>query len=195
MTKKKNGATWDRYREAVAMVWETQNMRDYCIKKTDFLVELSDGSLYAVDKESIETSFCFGYGYCGISTEEDSDRAGRMVDKVKNDGGAYFIEKNMKGIEDTIRYAEDNAYDMFLFRAYTGQPDGCPITSYEMVRKGANGRPHYSGMLDYRQASDEDRQKIIAGLRMEAEAFKKRLDTYLKRYGTSKLHSWSYLSD
>lgn len=32
----------------------------------------------------------------------------------------------------------------------------------------------------------------LAGLARVRKAFRKRLDTYLKRYGTKKLHTWSY---
>lgn len=43
--------------------------------------------------------------------------------------------------------------------------------------------------------SDVDRKAYIEALKIEREAFKKRVNTYLKRYGTSKVHSWSYWQD
>jgi hypothetical protein len=42
---------------------------------------------------------------------------------------------------------------------------------------------------------DEDRLAILEGLKREREKFDKRLQTYLKRYGTSKIRTWTYWAD
>jgi hypothetical protein len=36
---------------------------------------------------------------------------------------------------------------------------------------------------------------IISGLEEVRKAFTKRIDTYLKKYGTSKVNAWSYICD
>lgn len=43
--------------------------------------------------------------------------------------------------------------------------------------------------------SEEDKAIVIEALTAEREKFSKRLDTYLKRYGTNKLHTWTYWRD
>jgi hypothetical protein len=43
--------------------------------------------------------------------------------------------------------------------------------------------------------TEEDVQKIKVALEEEKEKFKKRLVTYLKKYGTSKLKVWTYWRD
>jgi hypothetical protein len=43
--------------------------------------------------------------------------------------------------------------------------------------------------------NDEDIEKIKEALEEEKTKFKKRLETYLKKYGTSKLKVWSYWRD
>jgi hypothetical protein len=43
--------------------------------------------------------------------------------------------------------------------------------------------------------SDNEIKQAIAILKEERAKFEKRLHTYLKRYGTSKLHTWTYWAD
>ena len=46
-----------------------------------------------------------------------------------------------------------------------------------------------------REATKEDLLLIIEVYKQQIENFKKRLNTYLKRYGLSKLRTWTYLVD
>jgi len=41
----------------------------------------------------------------------------------------------------------------------------------------------------------DERKAIIKGLRWGRAQFEKRLNTYLKRYGVSKIHTWTYWAD
>jgi hypothetical protein len=43
--------------------------------------------------------------------------------------------------------------------------------------------------------TDDEKALILRGLKWGREMFEKRLDAYLKRYGTSKLHTWTYWAD
>ena len=47
----------------------------------------------------------------------------------------------------------------------------------------------------YTLCTDEEKQTILKGLKFGRDMFKKRLESYLKRYGTSKLHTWTYWAD
>ena len=46
-----------------------------------------------------------------------------------------------------------------------------------------------------KEANKEDLFLIIEVYKQQIENFKKRLNTYLKRYGLSKLTTWTYLID
>ena len=46
-----------------------------------------------------------------------------------------------------------------------------------------------------REATKEDLLLIIEVYKQQIQNFKKRLNTYLKRYGLSKLTTWTYLVD
>ena len=43
--------------------------------------------------------------------------------------------------------------------------------------------------------TDEEKQLILEGLKFGRKCFETRLDAYLKRYGISKLHTWTYWAD
>ena len=54
--------------------------------------------------------------------------------------------------------------------------------------------PRYKEFING-ELSKSDIQKILNILAEELQKFAKRLNTYLKRYGLSKVHSWSYWRD
>lgn len=195
MREKKEGGLWDQYRLALSRVWKDGGkkggMFDYCLKKTDFLVELEDGSILPIDKERIETSFCFGYGYCGRSTEEEEMRASDMAERVEKDGGVYFMKENLKGINNRIKDLEGHL-KLFIIDAYWDQPENPRLSSYMVLWHDID---RYESTPGFREAGNSDRERILAGLKKERDSFTKRLETYLKRYGTSKLRTWTYLSD
>ena len=45
------------------------------------------------------------------------------------------------------------------------------------------------------KATEEDFQKCYTAQKQEYEKFEKRLKSYLKRYGTEKLKTWTYWAD
>ena len=45
------------------------------------------------------------------------------------------------------------------------------------------------------ECTDEEKKLILKGLKFARKCFEARLDTYLKRYGVSKLHTWTYWAD
>ena len=47
----------------------------------------------------------------------------------------------------------------------------------------------------YTLCTDEEKKQILKGLKFGRQCFEKRLDAYLKRYGTKKLHTWTYWAD
>ena len=47
----------------------------------------------------------------------------------------------------------------------------------------------------YRDITPEEKKTLLKMVEAATERFRKRLNVYLKRYGLSKINSWSYLSD
>lgn len=174
----------------VSEYWKDPKMVKYCMKSTAYIVELSDGDIYTIDKPSIETHFCFGYGYSGVSTEEDYKNANDAMHYADTHED-YFISENMKQIDGYIDSLKDESLRIYKYIHYCGECDKrykdiCFIRYYESPA---------SNLKDCKEITSDERQALIAGYEEVKKQFRKRLDTYLKKYGLSKLHTWTYLSD
>ena len=130
-------------------------------------------------KPKIETKFCFRDEgpehdfYKELKAEDDS---------MKN----YFIGENL----DQIRLPEE--YDRLFLR-----PTGY-LRHVEAVTTERSEDSWYFPFRKedgYREATPEEMKAYAEILKEQKELFRKRLDTYLKRYGTRKLHTWSYWAD
>ena len=160
-----------------------------------------DNNFLCFRKPDIETSFCFGYGQNGISTEEGYERASKQEHNMNTNQQAFInanLEALNKSIEDietfisqwldkeekffSARYNKificKNSYNHLAYLAWSWDYDN--IRDKEMI---------------IREATKEDLLLIIEVYKQQIENFKKRLNTYLKRYGLSKINTWTYLVD
>lgn len=175
--------------EELNKVWkESDKMIDYCFKKADCIVELDDGDILTIDKPSIETHFCFGYGYCGVSTQEEINRAYTAEEKARANGD-YFKRQNLRVIDEWIKELKDSNVRIYKFISYYGLTEKDHLKSVRVFNYWENVP---NGAVEI---SENERKAILAGYEEVRARFNKRLDTYLKRYGTSKLKTWTYLID
>lgn len=172
-------------------VWKGDSkMVDFCLKEAAYIVELENGDIVVIEKPRIETRFCFGYSDSRYDTE-DYDRANDMAEHAKR-SQEYFLEQNLDGINKTIGQMEGTIPSSFEWRLrvpYTGQPEGSKLKSlgaYYWSDEHAKQFPEISGA---------DLQRVIDGYKIVKADFEKRLNTYLKRYGMSKVKTWSYWQD
>lgn len=157
---------------------------DFTISHTDSLFVIDDNHYYRIEKPKIQTDFCFGYGNYLWSTEEQEMIASEQAHRARTDS-EYFIRENLRVFEK-LTNAVNNAEWFSL-----GSDGECNIISshhalFEVT--AAQGRL-------YRRVTDEDKTSILALIADARERFAKRLQTYLKRYGLSKLKVWTYLVD
>lgn len=182
------------YKKDMTNYWKTRRgdtdtkMVDYCTKKAAYIVELPNDNYYVIDKPSIEKDFCFGYGYCGVSTEEDYQGAAGMAAHART-SEQYFIDQNMKQLTEIMEDLKDDRYKILKRRHYLGQQEDCKLIGLDWV--------HW---YDAPETSDneltpEEIQAILAGYEEVKKQFAKRLNSYLKRYGLTKVNSWAYLVD
>lgn len=162
-----------------------KRMNDYIIKSTSEVIKTSQGVLISFDKPTIETRFCFGHGYCGISTEEDTKRAFDNAENARTNE-QYFLQENLKGINQKIE-AVKNAEKVYVINYNHRKNCGYYKTDEEFR--------HWNDTPEGIEATKEDVELIVKTLENEKAKFEKRLNTYLKRYGLSKIHSWTYLVD
>lgn len=185
----------EKYKICLKDAWKSENMQDWCFKNTENIVELSNGKIIIIEKPKIKTDFCFGYGMYLNYEEEDFDRANDMV-KVAETNKEYFKRENLKEIEDWIKDLKQAEY-VATFRKYSSQSKDNKLSNYSTYKndwyleEAKNDRR----LVDFEIISKEDIEKIIQAYEEVKQAFIKRLDTYLKKYGLSKINAWSYLVD
>lgn len=165
-------------------VFKDEKFCERISKKTSNMVELHNGMIYVFDTPKIKTSFCFGWDYTGNDGDSTYNEANRAVSKTLTDGGKIFMQQNLRDIEDTLSFLKNKKDNIFLMRKYVVKE--CNICEMQCASSCCVGN------TEAVKATDEDVKKLIAMFEEEREKFTKRLNTYLKRYGTSKLRSWSY---
>lgn len=190
----------DELRTEYTKVWNgRQKMIDWCVNKTDVVVKIRDKYLFTVDKPSIETDFCFGHGMYGISTDEEERGAFRMAEYARTNE-AYFIEENMKQITGRINALNDSRYIALIRGHYITKSNIVDIEYFrdyygtEGQLNGVIAQYHEKGDIAFLM-EDSDKAIIMQAYEEAKQHFEKRLKTYLKRYGLSKVHSWTYLVD
>lgn len=178
-----------------AVVTESFNnsvgMRKHFEKEISRVVEISKGYLIAIDKPHIEKDFCFGYSLSRYDTES-YDEANDMAHKAKTDTD-YFMQENIKQITDVIKAL--NKYNLFVRTHYIGAPEDTKIKCIEFVDDYSLYTMSEKERAKLKKLSEEDKQLIIEAYNEELKDFEKRLASYLKRYGMSKVNTWSYWQD
>lgn len=176
-------------KEEFAKIWENdKGMQNYYLKNTSNCVLTSFGGLVTFDKPKIETRFCFGYSDCGQGqTYNDAQK------ESENFGEEQFLKENladMKHALDLFEGKKETNYrgkkELYFTKKYMESEIYriCFLVEYDAEKD--------SGL---RKATDEDFQKCYAVQKEEYEKFEKRLKSYLKRYGTKKLTTWTYWMD
>lgn len=197
--KQKNNdlALMDEYLNEWRKIWKNDTrMMEYGRKKTSAIRKLSNGGLLNWEKPSIETSFCFGYRGC------DSSDANKMARHAKSNE-TYFINENLRNYDNIIKKIESllNGEDyssskLYIYREKYNKIDNLNLWSYIILPLcdyiNAKERNTY---LDLHEANVDDIKTILQTEKSERTKFEKRLHTYLKKYGLSKVRSWSYWAD
>ena len=188
-----------KYMEIICTeVWPgSPRMQEFASDEFYYAVELANGDIHVIDKPRIHKDFCFGYGMNGCCDEEDMDRAGDAAEHART-SEAYFIKENLRDINERIDRLTDPRLEGYKFCNYSGQPSGSKLKTYRMVNpwdNPSNDPFRWSRMTDVEKMTTEEIKAIVAGYQAVKEKFIKRLNTYLKRYGLTKVNSWTYLRD
>lgn len=203
-TKVNDKALLEEYMQEWTKVWQDQSMLDYERKRFSGAVRLKNGGILYFGKPTIESSFCFhdeGPQY-EFYRHMMADKETRLRD--------YFLHENLDDMDEEIRALECNCHfpegeyhshyyckTWYLERCrYTGET--APLRLWQAKAWSDYDVEHETWRYEpgtYEKMCDEDRLAILEGLMREREKFEKRLQTYLKRYGTSKIRTWTYWAD
>ena len=176
------------------------NAKSFDARYYEYLLKFGDCFL-GFKKPSIQTRFCFGYGLNGISTQEDYEGA-RSQERNMETNQQTFINANLEDLNKSIKDLQDFIDNFF------DNKNTCFSSRYNKIFICKNSYNHLAYLAwswDYdnirnkddiiKEATKEDLLLIIEVYKQQIENFKKRLNTYLKRYGLSKLTTWTYLVD
>ena len=185
MTKQEEAELKAEYMELIAAN-EGESWRKFYESRIGVLVRLSDGRIVNISKPSIETSFCFGEsGY-------DADDALRMADYARR-SEEHFRSENLKKYKTMIDILARNSHnygireDVWVGNSYRDKPGIAYVEVGDAWDRWKNE--------PIPTVSEEDRERLLEGYRKAYAAFEKRINAYLKRYGLSKVRSWTYWRD
>ena len=182
---KTNEELLQMYAAEIYKVFGAQDMVDYCVKKVPSIIEMPEGGLFVFEKPKIKTHFCFGE-----DGGESYNQACNMAYNVARTE-RYFMNANLRDIDAKIadlkgRYAGGGEYIRAKYKVYDKSD---LIWGYLIAPRSwrEQVRDYLSDPL-----TDADTKALIALFKSERAKFEKRLKAYWKRYGASKLKTWTY---
>lgn len=196
MTKAMVNEAVEETKEEYKKVWGSDvHMYDYCCGELSNALKLENGFLYEFRKPRIKKDFCFGAGQNGVTTEEDWSRANNMV-TVANSNSDYFVRENMRDSFGSFSRLFEDMKNGWSLYAKDSRYSSC---NEELKLANICSEKHLVHRDEDRNSfyklTDKDIENLKAILKEEQDKFAKRLNTYLKRYGLSKVNAWSYISD
>lgn len=153
----------------------------YYDKHAGHFAKLSNGGIFVIERPRICTDFCFGEsGY-------DYDDAHSAAQHARTDP-EYFKAENLRNFSEWIEVLECGTWRGGPARVFSS------LTGKNFIWLEIR-RPNQERYSTGTPITDEDRITLLHAYRAAHAALEKRLDTYLKRYGLSKLHVWTYWRD
>ncbi len=189
-------------------VWGNDSrMINYCVNKTAQIAILPNDDIIAIEKQHIKKNFCFGEnGY-------DYDEAAACAQRARTSAD-YFKRENMQGYVRQIEELNnvlnhDDRYWLLFGISYHHQSEDCRLRNMQFAKDweiidacGGSARlDELPGKeITYRQqrcriATDEEIRIVLNAVQLAAKEHEKKVDAYLKRYGTSKVNAWTYWSE
>ena len=169
-----------------------KKMVEYVGKNTARVVLLSNGNLVGISKPSINTEFCFGYSDLGQGRTQEQAEA---MEEYASREASYFIEENIKKFSWWYNTLLDSPQEIYLRNKYWKSPSDSKLKEIEKYDWWHYANASESTKAELQKVSKEDLQELINAYAEEIKNFEKRLRAYLKRYGTSKLKTWTYWQD
>lgn len=175
---------------------------------------LPNGDVLPIEKQGINKRFCFGES--GYDFEEAAQQA-----QYARTSEVYFKRENMKKYQqiiDRLKAKENTSDYSFTYLAFaplkcysseeTAKRESRIMTTrwYELtdIVKSCGGSCYTWDLPGkeltirgekVRIATKEEKEAVLEAYEEAAKTHEKKVDAYLKRYGTSKVHAWTYWRD
>lgn len=188
-----------KYETCLRDAWKTrkgtvdEHMVKFCLGDTAVVVPLSNGRITTIDKPRIEKDFCFGWSSCGQGSTYDE--CNEEISAARDNLAEYFKSENLRAFDnrykDYINADRDGEADQLNTKGhYISQSEDNPLVNLNFNNREWPGLDKGSEPV-----TAEDLHNFVAAIGFVREEFAKRVDTYLKKYGTKKLRTWTYWVD
>ena len=185
-----------KYNKALKEVWNgDEKMVKHCMNQIAYLVPICNGNyIICINKVKLNKDFYFGYSDIGqgLSFEENNKR----MDEFKESIEQNFKEKNLENIDSTIKLFEE---------IICGHSSIKPMHYVQYYNCPKNSILHDFGFDDPWRGKTfggkgfdlelSDLKLLLEGYKMLRTYTIKKIDGYLKRYGTNKIYVSSYWID
>lgn len=193
---KKDEDLWEEYKCKILKAENgSKEWLDYWLKKTSALMMTDCGIILTFEKKKIKVDFCW--------SDEGSDyEEYKRLHSNEEAMREYFVRANLKWYDEKIEElsSRKNSWGnpliavLYERSTYTygkcGWAETMRMTSdYDFKYEQKDSR------VSVYQMTENDCAKALSVLRDERAKFEKRLHAYLKRYGISKLNTWTYLAE
>lgn len=219
-TKKEGNANMKNFkvdkellRNEYRKVWgKSERMVDYCTNQAAAMTTLPTGEIVIIEKQKVETDFCFGEsGYDYEDAQGMAHHARTSEDYLKAKNMEKFNEwvhdleaVNINGMTDDLP-----TYILAIGTKYSRCEENTNIVALNWIRltdfldamggsyrlEDMPGTKFTHWNVDYRVATKEEIDTILDLYKYAREKHEKKVDGYIKRYGTTKVNAWTYWRD
>ena len=178
----------NQYIQEMAKCWgEDEKMMIHFEKEISAVISLEDGKLIAIKKQKIKTEFCFSYSNSEVSEKEARAQAN---DAAKNQ--SYFIATNTKYLTSIINLIEEDK-KLYLLQLVVR---GVPVNIYKPLFLDLSQLRYQEQNGDIIViATDTDKKQIETFYKSELRKKTNKLEGYIKRFGLTKVRTWTYWSE
>ena len=185
-----------KWEKGITAVWgEGSSMIPWEMKQITYIVPICGGKyMIELTKPQIITDFYFGYSDMGQGPSYDENN--KNMNTVRFMIEDYFKEQNLGDIDRMIKHLQEIISGKSSLKAhhyvhYYHSPEDTPIHGLNLWDPW-----HGSGVSTESWELDiNDVKLILEAYKLQREKFEKRLNTYLKKYGTKNLRVSSYWID
>lgn len=176
-------------------IWgKDTRMVEWCIKNHSTNIRLSNGMIICFDKPTIQTDFWVGYGH---DAGREYEEANKLQNNIYKNMEEYFINKNMTGFNSQLEQCQDSDYNIYIAKQYDSKEENNFVNFYLIKYEcGYDFERLQRFAKDFQKVTNEEDIALIKwAIQEDANKFKKRLNAYIKRFGTSKLRCQTYWAD
>ena len=175
--------TIEELKKEYEKVWTTEKgtseqMVDYCMKKIALCLKTEDGYFYILEKKKLNTEFFISEG-----SNRSIDEALTICKEIKTKED-FFIEDNLRNINRLINTIKNNKNNLFFAEMYKNSKIvAITTTKYDILNK------------ENRKLTPDEEIEVLKICEKYKELQTKKINSYLKRFGLSKIKANTYWCD